>query len=79
MAEMTATEAKNRFGEVIEIARREPVRVQRNGRTAVVVVDAEQYDRLVARAEAATTSPLMEKLLTRSIERRRSLYEALAK
>lgn len=78
MAEMTATEVKNRFGEVIDIARREPVRVQRNGRTAVVVVDAEHYDRLVARAEANST-PLMEKLLTRSIARRRSLYEALAK
>jgi prevent-host-death family protein len=79
MVEMTATDAKNRFGEVIELARREPVRLQKNGRTAVVVVDAERYDQLVARAEASSSGPLVEKLLARSIERRRSLYEALAK
>jgi len=54
---MTATEVTNRFGE--DIARREPPRVQRHGRTAVVVVDAAQYDRLVLRAEANST-PIMK-------------------
>ena len=47
MTEMTATDAKNKFGEVIDLARREPVRVMKNGRAAVVVVEADQYETLV--------------------------------
>jgi len=79
MIEMTATDAKNKFGEMLELARKEPVRVRKTGRSAVVVVDADQYDALVAKVAAIPTDPLVEKLLARSIEKRRSLYEALAK
>ena len=80
MAEISATDAKNRFGEVLEMARKEPVRVMKNGRAAAVLVDAEQYDALLARAASAQgNNALIDKLLARSVERRRSLYEALAK
>ena len=42
-------DAKNRFSEVVRRAlAREPQLVTRNGRRAVVVVSAEEYDRLVA-------------------------------
>jgi hypothetical protein len=34
---LTATDAKNRFGELIYMARAEPVRVQRQGRDVAVV------------------------------------------
>ncbi len=42
---MTALEAKNRFGEVMEAAQRQPVSITRNGRPSVVVISAESYAR----------------------------------
>jgi prevent-host-death family protein len=79
MTEISATDAKNKFGEVLEIARKEPVRIQKNGRDVAVLLSAEEYAALTERAGATKVRPLVEKLLARSIERRRSLYEALAK
>jgi len=32
MAKMTATDAKNKFGQVLEMAQAEPVAIQKNGR-----------------------------------------------
>lgn len=79
MAEISATDAKNRFGEVLEMARKEPVRIQKNGRDVAVMVSAEEYAQLAERAGATKVRPVVDKLLARSVERRRSLYEALAK
>ncbi len=79
MAAMTATDAKNRFGEVLELARKEPVRVQKNGRDVAVVLSAEDYAELVARAATPKVRPQIERLLARSIEKRASLYRALAR
>lgn len=39
-------DAKNRFSEVVEAARRKPQTVTKHGKPAVVVVAAEEYDRL---------------------------------
>ena len=39
-------DAKNRFSEVVEAARRAPQTVTKHGRPAVVVVDVVEYDRL---------------------------------
>jgi prevent-host-death family protein len=79
MAEISATDAKNKFGEVLEMARKEPVRIQKNGRDVAVMLSAEEYAELKERAGAVKVRPLVEKLLARSVERRASLYEALAK
>lgn len=79
MSEITATYAKNRFGQVLEMAQAEPVRIQKNGRDVAVVLSPEHYARLVAGSEAPKVRPLIETLMARSVERRRSLYEALAK
>ncbi|MEQ1769082.1 MAG: type II toxin-antitoxin system Phd/YefM family antitoxin [Devosia sp.] len=76
---MSATDAKNRFGELLEEARKGPVHVQRNGRDVAVVVSPEEFERLLAGAAAAKVRPEVEALLQKSIQRRRSLYEALAK
>ena len=46
MTTMTATEAKSRFGELVEKAQIEPIRVSKSGRDAVVILSAEEYDRL---------------------------------
>ena len=39
-------DAKNRFSEVVEAAREKPQTVTKHGKRAVVVVAAEEYDRL---------------------------------
>lgn len=79
MSTITATDAKNKFGQVLDMAQSEPVRIQKNGRDVAVVLSAEQYGQLVARGEEPKVRPVVEKLMARSMERRRSLYEALAK
>ena len=79
MVEISATDAKNKFGEVLEMARKEPVRIQKNGRDVAVMLSAEEYAELSGRAGSAKVRPLVDKLLARSVERRKSLYEALAK
>jgi prevent-host-death family protein len=44
MREMTANEAKTRFGEFLDRAQREPVRVTRRNRVICVLVSAEDYE-----------------------------------
>jgi len=39
-------DAKNRFSEVVEAARRKPQMVTKHGKPAVVVVDVAEYERL---------------------------------
>lgn len=39
-------DAKNRFSEVVEAARRKPQTVTKHGKPAVVIVAADEYDRL---------------------------------
>ena len=46
MKEVTAKEAKNRFGLLLDNAQRTPVRVTKNGRAVGVMMSMEQYDRL---------------------------------
>jgi prevent-host-death family protein len=45
MTEMTALDAKNRFGRLIELVQRAPVTITRNGRPSVVVMSADTYER----------------------------------
>jgi antitoxin Phd len=54
-------DAKNRFSEVVEAARRMPQTVTKHGKPAVVVVDVEEYDRLrqLERAEAPSFTDLL--------------------
>lgn len=42
---MTALDAKNRFGRLIDLAQRAPVTVTKNGRPSVVVMSADAYER----------------------------------
>lgn len=43
---LSAREAKNRFGHLIDIARQEPVFVEKHGRPVVVVISVEDYEQL---------------------------------
>lgn len=54
MKSMTAKEAKNGFGLLLDTARAEPVTVEKHGRPVVVVLSVEEYQRLCNRSGAAT-------------------------
>lgn len=79
MAIISATDAKNKFGQVLEMAQAEPVRVQKNGRDVAIVLSTEQYAALQAQGAQPRVRPAVEELMARSVARRKSLYEALAK
>ena len=46
MQETTARDAKNRFGQFLDAARRTPVSVTKNGRVVTVMMSVEHYERL---------------------------------
>ena len=79
MVEISATDAKNKFGQVLEMAQAGPVRIQKNGRDVAVVLSAEQYAAMQAANGQPKVRPAIEELMARSVERRKSLYEALAR
>ena len=51
MQHMSARDAKNGFGRLIDLARAEPVAIEKYGRSVVVVLAVEEYVRLSARTE----------------------------
>ena len=46
--DVTATEAKNRLGQMLEHCQREPVIIEKSGRRHSVLISAAQYDALLA-------------------------------
>lgn len=54
MKTMSAREAKNAFGLMIDTARAEPVLIEKHGRgvVMVMVIAVEEYERLTVRPEA---------------------------
>ena len=46
--QVTATEAKNRFGQICAQAKREPVFVEKAGRVDSVILSVQQYDEIMA-------------------------------
>ena len=53
MKTMSAREAKNAFGLMIDTARAEPVRIEKHGRVVVMVISVEEYERLNGAAKVA--------------------------
>ena len=53
---VTATEAKNRLGQVLEQAQHKPVFIEKAGRRHSVVLSVEQYDALLKR-QAGRSKP----------------------
>ena len=45
MKGVTALEARNRFGQVLEAAQRQSISITRNGRPSVAMISAESYAR----------------------------------
>lgn len=46
MKTISAKDAKNGFGRLIDLARAQPVTVEKHGRGVVVVLSVEEYERL---------------------------------
>lgn len=51
---ITATEAKNRFGSICALAKREPVFVEKAGQVDTVILSAAEYESLKADSARAT-------------------------
>jgi len=49
---MAAGDAKNRFGELIDAAQREPIVIQKHGRAVAVVLSADEFARFEALEDA---------------------------
>lgn len=78
MKTLSASVAKNRFGELIDMAQSEPVRVQRQGRDVAVVLSPEEFRRL-SEAASGSISPAVRKLHAESAKRWAKVYRVLAK
>lgn len=57
MRRISAREAKNGFGRLIDMARAEPVAIEKHGRPVVVVIAFEEYERLAGRDDAKGQGP----------------------
>lgn len=53
MKTVSAAEAKNRFGVLLESVQREPVRIEKNGRPVAVVLSQTEYEKLATLFEEA--------------------------
>jgi prevent-host-death family protein len=78
MKSFSASDAKNRFGQLIDMAQAAPVRVQRQGRDVAIVMSPDEFRRM-AEAARGRVNPAIERLHAESARRWASVYEALAK
>lgn len=59
---MSAREAKNGVGHLIDLARAESVMIEKHGRGVVVGIAVEEYNRLAETAKAVASSRAIETL-----------------
>ncbi len=76
MKSVTATEAKNQFGKLLDDAQVEPIAIEKNGRRIALVLTEQQLNRMI---ELGRSDTLVERFHEESIEKYSALYEALAK
>lgn len=79
MTVVNATDAKNRFGEMLDLSQVEPVIIRKNGRDVSILISIEQYRQMEAQRAGPKVNPLVAKLHAESVKRWRRVYEALAK
>ena len=63
MHSIPATEAKNRFGELLEAVYREPVAISKQGRTVAVMLSISVYEEMHQKAMHETQSPAISGIL----------------
>ena len=59
MRSITSADAKNNFGELIDLARAAPVTVTKYDRPVVVVMAAEEYERLTSKISTKKTNLIL--------------------
>ena len=47
MKTLGASEAKNHFGELLDLARREPVQIAKKGRSVAIMMSIEEFERFL--------------------------------
>jgi len=62
MQRMSARDAKNGFGRLIDLARAEPVAIEKYGRSVVVVIAVEEYERLSGKTRTEPAALKLKKL-----------------
>ncbi|NET62488.1 MAG: type II toxin-antitoxin system prevent-host-death family antitoxin [Symploca sp. SIO2E6] len=60
---MSATNAKNHFGELLEATQKEPAEISEKGRTVAVMLSAEAFEQMHAKAEGKSESPDIDGIL----------------
>lgn len=65
---VSSTDAKNRFGQVLDEAQKRPVVIEKSGRRHSVLMSAELFDQLVARAEQTQTAAAPTKAMSPEAE-----------
>ncbi|MCO5135494.1 MAG: type II toxin-antitoxin system Phd/YefM family antitoxin [Phyllobacteriaceae bacterium] len=76
MKHFTATEAKNRFGELIDEVNNSPVVIRKNGRDVAVLLSKAEFDR---RDTRLAKKELIQQYHEESIAEFEALYQELAK
>jgi len=76
MKQFSATDAKNRFGELLEEAANGPVSIQKNGRDIAVLISKADFE---AREERIAKRQLVQQFHEESISEFEELYSELAK
>ena len=76
MKHFSATDAKNKFGEMMDELSRGPVGIQKNGRDFAVILSADEFKKLT---DPTTMDSTIQTSLERSMSRWNNVYEALAK
>ncbi|APH70596.1 type II toxin-antitoxin system Phd/YefM family antitoxin [Aquibium oceanicum] len=61
MHRMSARDAKNGFGRLIDLARAEPVAIEKYGRSVVVVIAVEEYERLSGKTGTKLSASKLKK------------------
>ena len=61
MQRISARDAKNGFGRLIDLARAEPVAIEKHGRAVVVVIAFEEYERLAGNEDTENGLPKGER------------------
>lgn len=79
MRKMSASDAKNKFGQLLDAAQAEPVSVQRQGRDVAVVLSPLEYERLTSKANGLRVNPLVERLHAETMDEFDEVFKALAK
>ncbi|WP_354038334.1 hypothetical protein [Devosia sp. UYZn731] len=79
MKTIDGKDAPGAFDRVLEFAQQAPLHIQDNGKDVAVVLSIAQYEALVGMPNPEHVRPIVKKLLAASVQKRRAVYEALAR